>query len=313
MSFPALKKGDVVDIICPATACTKEELKKAKELIINLGLEPRFFLEKELTLNNKKNHEFPSFSSEDRFEQFKLAVESNSKIIWCMRGGYGSSDILRLVQKMKKPKNKKIFIGFSDIVSLNLFTQKNWGWQNICAAMLAQIVNNNVSKKSQKTIIDLILGKKEILKYKLKPLNNYTKKEIEGKIIGGCISVLSGHFGTKNQINWDKKILFLEDEGEDGERLDRYFNQIITIMIEQNKLPSAILLGNFLESNPHGTPKSRNIKTAIEKFIKKIDQNNLQIAVFIEESRCLGHSKNIMPLILGVKSSISKNSLIQSL
>ncbi|MBM5782007.1 MAG: LD-carboxypeptidase [Pelagibacterales bacterium] len=314
MSFKPLKKGDIVDIICPATACTKYEIEKAKKFISELGLKPRFFLEEKLALKKPASHEFPSFGAEDRFAQFKLAVEnSESKIIWCMRGGYGSADILPLIQKMKKPKNKKIFIGFSDIVSLNLFTQKNWNWQNICAPMLAQIINKNVSEKSEKAIVDLLFGKSKNLKYSLISLNNSAKKEIEGKIIGGCISVLSGHFGTKNQIDWSNKILFLEDEGEDGERLERYFNQIVTIMIEQNKIPSAILLGNFLESNPHGTPKAKNIKIAIEKFIEKIDQNNLQLTVFLEKSGCLGHSKNILPLVLGMKTSISKNSLIQSL
>lgn len=307
-----LKKGDIIDIISPATACTKNEITKAKAFIKKLGLTPRFFLEEKLSLNKKPHHEFPSFGPKDRFEQFKLAVESDSKIIWCMRGGYGSADILPLLQKMPKPKNRKIFIGFSDLVSLNLFTQQNWGGQNICAAMLAQIVNENVTKKSQKAISDLVLGKTKILKYALKPLNNCVEQEISGEIIGGCVSVLAGHFATKNQINWHNKILFLEDEGEDGERLERYFNQVTTIIYEEKKYPKAILLGNFLESNPHGTPKAKNIKIAISKFIEKIEFHNLRIPIFLEKSQSLGHSKKIMPLILGYKTIIKENYLYQT-
>lgn len=306
MNLKALKRGDVVDIISPATACTQDEIAEIKKFIKKIGLLPRIFLEEKLTLKKPASHEFPSFEAEQRFQQLQNAIEnSESKIIWCARGGYGSADLLPFLQKMKKPKNQKIFIGFSDLVSVTTFLQQEWNWQVICAPMLSQIVLNKVSKKSEKAILDLIFGKTKELKYKLEPLNNFTKTTINSEITGGCISVLAGNFGTKNQIDWKNKILFLEDEGEDGERLDRYFNQITTIIIEQKKYPQAILLGNFLEANPHGTPKAKNIKLAIEKFVKRIYGNNLKIPVFAEKAKCLGHSKNIMPLILGCESRIT--------
>ena len=314
MNLKALKLGDVVDIISPATACTQDEIAKIKKFVKKIGLLPRVFLEEKLTLKKPVSHEFPSFAAKQRFQQLKNSIEnSESKIIWCTRGGYGSADLLPFLQKMKKPKNQKIFIGFSDLVSVTTFLQQEWNWQVICAPMLSQIVLNKVSKKSEKAILDLIFGKAKELKYKLEPLNNFTKTTINSEITGGCISVLAGNFGTKNQIDWKNKILFLEDEGEDGERLDRYFNQITTIIIEQKKSPQAILLGNFLEANPHGTPKAKNIKLAIEKFVERIYENNLKIPIFTEKSKCLGHSKNIMPLILGCKNTIKNNLFIQSL
>jgi muramoyltetrapeptide carboxypeptidase len=323
MNLKALKRGDVVDIISPATACTQDEIAEIKKFVKKIGLLPRIFLEEKLTLKKPVSHEFPSFEAEQRFQQLKNSIEnSESKIIWCARGGYGSADLLPFLQKMKKPKNQKIFIGFSDLVSLTTFLQQEWNWQVICSPMLTQIALNKVSKKSEKAILDLIFGKTKELKYKLEPLNNFTKTStktpINAEIAGGCISVLAGNFGTKNQIDWKDKILFLEDEGEDGERLDRYFNQIVTIMIEQKKypqatFPQAILLGNFLEANPHGTPKAKNIKLAIEKFVERIYKNNLKISVFAEKAKCLGHSKNMMPLILGCKTTIKNNLLIQTL
>ena len=57
---------------------------------------------------------------------------------------------------MPKPKNKKILIGFSDIVSIATFVQQNWGWKVICAPMLSQILKNKVSAQSQQIIFDLI-------------------------------------------------------------------------------------------------------------------------------------------------------------
>jgi muramoyltetrapeptide carboxypeptidase len=322
MNFQSLKKGDIVDVISPATACTKEEIAKIKNFIKEIGLIPRV-IDENLVLKKTISNEFPSFSAIDRFKEIKQAFENEeSKIIWCARGGYGSAEILPFLEKMFKPKNQKIFIGFSDIVSITTFMERKWHYPSISAPVLTQIALNKVSEKSKKAIINLVFGKTKEIKYNLSqmgsdPLVDQSSGNKESDhfylIVGGCISVLAGNFGTKNQIDFENKILFLEDEGEDGERLDRYFNQILAIMIESKKYPIAILLGNFLESNPHGTPKAQNIDIAIKKFITKINQNNLKIPVFKEKTNCLGHSKNMMPLLIGHKSSINKNILTQIL
>src|SRR5262249_49616732 len=105
-------------------------------------------------------------------------------------------------------------------------------------------------------------------------------------------------------INFAEKILFLEDEGEDGERLDRYFRQIIEVILKTKKLPSAILLGNFTQPNPHGNPQEKNVKIAIQKLIERIEETKLKIPVFIAKDKNLGHASNMRPLMLGSKSTI---------
>lgn len=306
-----LHKADVVDIISPATACHMDEVQKIKNFIQKLDLEPNIFLEKETTLTEIVHHEFSSFSAQTRCEQFQKAVENpHSNIIWCSRGGYGSAEILPFLKKLRKPTEQKLFIGFSDISSLNHFLIQEWGWKIISAPMLTQITSQAVSNQSIEALIHFIFGKTTILKYALRTCIP-TEKTIQADLTGGCISVLAGQFGTNDQIDWDQKILFLEDEGEDGERLDRYFQQILSIMMRQKTYPKAILLGNFLESNPHGTPKEKNITIAIQRFTKNLAHAFPGIALFEETSRCLGHSKNMMPLILGHPATITDGHLVQ--
>jgi len=299
-----LRKNDLIDIISPGTACTRDELEKIKNYVKKIGLTPRIFLEKETRISKNLTHEFPAIKAETRFEQLKKSIESkDSKIIWCTRGGYGSAEILPLLQKMKKPKIPKIFIGFSDISVLNTFLIQQWNWQVISAPMMIQLACGTVSKKSEKGILDLIFGKTKELRYSLTTGGH----QLTGLIVGGCISVLTNNFGTENQLDWEKKILFLEDEGEDGERLDRYFHQIVTITKEKKKKPRAVVLGNFLKANPHGTPEAKNIEIAIKKFTEKL----AGIApVFQEKTKCLGHSKNMLPLLLGVKAEITADGFL---
>ncbi len=297
-----LKQNDIVEIISPATACSLEEIDKIKKFIIDLRLSPNIFFAAQTTLKKPINNEFPAFDAKIRFQQFEAAVKNpDSKIIWCARGGYGSFDLVPFLKKMPRPKVKKIFIGFSDISALNKILIEDWGWEVISAPMLAQIVLNKVSSSSKKAIIDLIFGKKHALKYEINSSLILSKTIVTG----GCFSVIAGSFGTKNQIDWKGKILFLEDEGEDGERLDRYFSQLLEIMLESKSFPKAILLGNFLEANLHGTPKAKNIKIAIEKFRQKIP-----VPLLIEKSKKLGHSKNMLPLILGAEAEV-KNGILQ--
>ncbi len=300
-----LEKNDIVDVILPGTSCSSSEIQKIKKFLKEIDLQTNIFLEEKTVLKKSQNHEFPSFDPKIRFEQFKKAVENpNSKIIWCAKGGYGAAEILPFLTKMKKPRIQKIFIGFSDISALNKILIEDWGWEVVTSPMLCQIVNEQVSRKSVKAIVDLIFGKTKELSYKLNPLttNNQQPTTIT---TGGCLSVLVNNFGTKNQINWKNKILFLEDEGETGERLDRYFHQIITISIEQKKLPKTVILGNFLQANPHGTPKAKNIEIAITRFAQKLAE--LKIPLFEEKSKSLGHSKDMMPIILGKKSHINSS------
>ena len=310
-----LQENDIVDIIFPATCCTESEIAAIKNYVKNeLNLIPRILFEEEITPTKTENltNEFPSFPAKTRFKQFYQALKNkDSKIVWCARGGYGSGDILSFLSKAKKIKQNKIFIGFSDVCSVTTFLQDQWKWQILCAPVLAQLSKNIIEKEAVTELKNLIFSKKTKFNYDLIALNNIKKTINKSFISGGCISVLAGHFGTKYQINFQNKILFLEDEGEDGERLDRYFRQIIDLILTTKKKPKAILLGNFMEANPHGAPKANNIEIAINRFVERIKDSKLKIPVFLAKDKDLGHSKKMRPLMLGCNSKIISKPRLQ--
>jgi muramoyltetrapeptide carboxypeptidase LdcA involved in peptidoglycan recycling len=306
-----IKKGDIVDIIFPATCCNEKEISQIKNYVKStLGLVARIILEKEITPTSKENsdNEFPSYRAEKRFEQLYQALKSDSKIIWCARGGYGSGDLLPMLAQAKKIKQTKLFIGFSDIVSIGNFLQQKWGWKIIAAPVLLQLARGDIKSESEQELKSLIFGEKTRFNYDLISLNKSTKL-IKSEIVGGCLSVLAGHFSGNYQINFANKILFLEDEGEDGERLDRYFRQIIEVILKTKKSPSAILLGNFIQANLHGNPQAKNIKIAIDNLVGKIFALKLSIPVFTTKDGNLGHSENMRPLLLGNKAEIKNSQL----
>lgn len=294
-----------LDIVSVATPSLFENNKKVFNLLNKYNIKYNFFNENSLSLTETTNNFFATTNSKDRFENFRFACENpQSKILWSIRGGYGSADILPYLYEMPKPKLSKILIGFSDIVAISSFVQANWGWKIICGPMLNQIINNKVSTDSQTAIFELILGNIKVLKYQLNLLAGQPQN-IESEIVGGCLSVLINNFCTKNQLDWRDKILFLEDEGEDGERLDRYLTQIAYIINENKLFPKAILLGNFYENNEFGKVNSDKIDFAINNFTKKIN-----LPIWQEKTFSLGHSFNQMPIILGHPTSILADGML---
>ncbi|MES2677383.1 MAG: LD-carboxypeptidase [Pseudomonadota bacterium] len=308
-----LKKGNIVDVVFPATSGSLQEILTIKKYLQNLGLKPRILLEKKTTPRKNLHSYLANFSASDRFEQLYQALENpDSKLVWCARGGYSAGDLLPYFSKAKPIKQNKMLIGFSDITSISTFLQQSWNWQIICAPMLVQLVADGkltVNKKSEKEILDLIFGRKTNFEYSLIPLNKTKSKNIKTEIVGGCLSVLCGHFGGEFQINFADKILFLEDIEESGEKLDRYFRQIIEVILKTKKKPQAILLGEFCYGIKDKFFKE-NINAAIKNLINRIEDLKLEIPVF-QAQDFLGHCDKMRPLILGVKSEInSKNQLI---
>ena len=307
------KIGDIFDIVFPSTSGSIQEISAIKKYLQNLGLNPRILLEKKTTPRKNLNSALSNFSAKVRFEQLYQALENpDSSLVWCGRGGYSAGDLLPYLAKAKPIEQNKIFIGFSDITSISIFLQQNWNWQIVCAPVLVQLIENGkllVNKKSEKEILDFIFGKKTGFEYDLISLNKTKTKTIKTEIIGGCLSVLSGHFGGDFQINFADKILFLEDIEESGEKLDRYLRQIIEVILKTKKKPQAILFGEFT----YGIKDKfliQNVELAIKNLIDRIDELKLEIPVF-KSKDALGHSDKMRPLILGVKSEInSKNQLI---
>ncbi len=300
-----LKKGDIVDVISPASSVSKAEMREIAKFLEKFGLKARFFLEDELLLSKKAKNLFPQFSAQKRFEQLKKALKSDSKAIWCARGGYGSVDLIPFLQKSEKIAQNKLFIGFSDITTLGIFLEQNWNWKIIYGPMLTQLSFSKVSKKSEDEIIKMIFDKNSAQQsYDILALNKINKaQKIEGILVGGCLSVLCASLATANQIDFNDKILFLEDIDESGEKIDRYLTQILQFMVEKNYSPRAILFGNFYE-NVKEKSKKENIKLAIKNFVERIALIDKKIAVFEEKTGSLGHSPNIMPVVIGGKIEI---------
>ncbi len=309
-----LQKGDLVDIVSPSSPITSEELANIKLLLQKYGLEGRYFDEDKIIAPVKNEHQFPVSSGQERFEQLQKAIESDdSKAIWCSCGGYGAADILEFLQQMQPTKQRKIFIGYSDVSNLASFFGKNWSWQTIYGPMLRQLSNNKLDPACEEAIFGLILdGNTDFYHNFAIEAKNAAAKDvkIEAKLVGGCLSVIANNNGTRNEIAWQDQILLIEDIEEKGEKIERLLMQLLTIFNERKQAPKAIIFGNFTQYISEQN-LLQNIRIAINNFCRETSRRMPQIAIFEEQNGVIGHSDKILPVILNKNTIIGENFFLQ--
>ena len=213
----------------------------------------------------------------------------------CLRGGFGSSDLLDLIPYDDIVGTNKRVFGYSDVTSVQsaLWTKSNL--VSFHAPMIATGTWRSLSSPEMQTLMGIMNGKTVAGTIPLLPHNN-SDEPIEGILYGGTFSVLTNLIGTPYMPeSLDGYILFIEDTGESHHRLIRYFNQ----WKQSGKLDGvqAIILGNF------GRFSSKQRKWLRQAFEKRISD----IPIF--ESNAFGHSSPLNPVPIGGKARINGNTL----
>lgn len=214
-----LQQNDIVDIVAPGYATTLEELQDGIDFLNDWKLSPR------ISAKILGDHFLHAEEDEVRFASLKAAIlADDSKVIWSLRGGYGSNRLLPYLAKMKKPRQKKLLIGISDISSLHTFLTQEWGWVTLHGPLVDRLGRGLVSSRHEKELKNILWGKADHIEFKgLKPMNAAAKavQALESTVTGGNLTVLQSTLGTPWQLKTKGKLLFLEDLGERGYRIDR--------------------------------------------------------------------------------------------
>lgn len=261
-----LKEGDIVDAISPGYASPQKDIDGSRAFLLRWNLNPR------IPKNLIKPHFLHSNEDEKRFQFLKEAMESrDSEAIWCLRGGYGSNRLIPMLAKLKKPKTPKLVIGLSDVTSIHVFLNQVWKWPTLHAPILDRMGRGVSLPRHEKEFRDLLFGKTTEIEFKkLKALNDVARetRQIKSKIVGGNLTVLQSTMGTPWQINADRSLLFIEDIGERGYRLDRILEQFRQGGVL--KKCDGIILGEFMGGEEPVTGKD-NFKQLFKRWADDLE------------------------------------------
>jgi muramoyltetrapeptide carboxypeptidase len=146
--------------------------------------------------------------------------------VLCTRGGWGSAELLPLLDAELVRANPKVFVGYSDHTSLH-----SWFW-NECAMQTyyAPMVAADWSKEDgvdQRTWLASVHDEGQWSVGETDGLRLLRDGNAEGRLLGGCLSLLEAGLGTPWALRVDEPcVLFLEDIGVKPYQWDRMLQHL---------------------------------------------------------------------------------------
>lgn len=218
-----LSKGDIIGITAPSQSANLLKIDKAIENLEKFG----FKVKETKNVRNEEKY-FVSSDGKTRADEFmSLLEDENIKHIISARGGEFLFDMIPYLHEFKEKiqnlNDVKYVQGYSDTSLLNFYLTTNYNIATIHAENLNDFWMKNL-EKTQLNVIDIItenyknnefiqesFDKFQLVEYEegnyngynltekveYKTINNIKSINVNGRIIGGCIDVLTQLLGTK--------------------------------------------------------------------------------------------------------------------
>ena len=216
----ALRPGDKVGIVAPASNLKSELLEAGCDGLRRAGYEPFYFesiLERDLY--------FAGSAARRAQELEDMFARDDIRAVICARGGYGSNYLLPSLDLKKIAAHPKIFVGYSDLTTLLTLFTDTVNMTTFHGPMVAKdfALADGLDPASWRDAVSGAAEWKIGIDSGAKPL---ATGEAQGILYGGCLSILVAALGTPNDIRTEGTILFLEDIAAKPFQIDRMLMQL---------------------------------------------------------------------------------------
>ncbi|HXI72878.1 MAG TPA: LD-carboxypeptidase [Verrucomicrobiae bacterium] len=229
-----LNFGDTIGIIAPASPPQDPKaVDRAAQALERFGFKPK------LAKNVRARHGFLAGGDRERAADLMVMfADKKVKAIICMRGGYGTARILDRLDYGVIRQNPKIFSGYSDITSLHCVLAQKVNLISVHAPMFNGALDGpKVPEFTKKSFFRTVMEAKPAGSicdgYDKKGVLTLRGGVVEGRLIGGNLSLICASLGTPFAPSFKRKILFFEDISEKPYRLDRMLTQLLNAGILQ--------------------------------------------------------------------------------
>jgi len=298
--FNLLKENDKVGLISPASFITKEKLTNSIKNLKSFKLIPVYY---ESVL---ERHGYFAGTDESRVNELhKMYVDKSIKAMLCVRGGYGASRIVELLDYNLIKNNPKPLIGYSDITALLIAIYKNTGQFGFHGVVGASVFSDYTAHNFK----EIFFKKKDVINYNISKNDKYEQYTIcsgkaSGELVGGNLAILVSLLATKNDIEWANKIVFIEEINEPPYKIDR----MLTQLIQANKFVGVkgIIFGQFNKCEG----SDFNVKIEDTFTIKEIISNLIKpLKIPSAYGISFGHVKDQIIFPIGVKANFNANKM----
>ena len=215
----ALKPGDTVGVVSPASAIDREHLERGVAALKRLGFRVK------VSRHALDRDAIVAGSDEVRARELQaFFADPEVDAIFAARGGYGAGRILPLLDFAAIARTPKVFMGFSDATFLLNALVGRAGMVCFHGPMVAMDFARGLGEASLDHLRRLLAG--ETGSFELPARVALKGGVAEGEVVGGCLSMVAAAIGTPYAPPFDGAILFLEDTGEKAYRIDRMLVQL---------------------------------------------------------------------------------------
>ena len=216
-----LEQGSSVAIVAPASPFDRGQFDLGLDEIRRLGLLPvvpdAIFA----------NEGYLAGSAERRAEEVMAAwCDDSIMALMAARGGYGSAQILSLLDRAAFCDARKVFIGYSDLTSLLVYLTTHCGLVCFHGPMVID-VSNGEAAYDRESLLRAVMNVEPLGELTANGLETLRPGEATGQIFGGTLTQLVASLGTPHAFEPPPGyVLLLDDVGERPYRIDRMLTQL---------------------------------------------------------------------------------------
>ena len=195
LTVAPLRRGSRVAVVSPASAAKPERVERGCERLRAFGYEPVL-----MPHAKSRGPLYYAGTAKERAADLQAAFADRSiDGIVCTRGGWGSAELLPLLDATGIRRNPKVFVGYSDHTSL-----QTWFW-NEChlATVYGPMVaadwskDDGVDEPSWRAAVEsegsYTFGQADGLRVLRE---GQSESFVEGRLLGGCLALLEAGLGT---------------------------------------------------------------------------------------------------------------------
>jgi muramoyltetrapeptide carboxypeptidase len=249
----ALRSGDRVAVVAPASPFRREEFDAGVEEIRRLGLHPvyddRVFARRG----------YLAGPAELRAKALCDALEDPTVAgVLCARGGYGSVQVLPFLQPAAIARARKPIVGYSDVTSLLTFVTGQCDLVAFHGPMLAGRLALGERGYDPRSFVASLMDAGPVGEVSPGALQTLREGEATGPVLGGTLTQLLASLATPFAFDPpDGHLLFVDEVDERPYRLDRMLTQLRLAGLLQRA--RGVVFGDLPGCDEPGGPSARDV------------------------------------------------------
>jgi muramoyltetrapeptide carboxypeptidase len=263
-----LEYGDTIGIVAPASAPPDpKSIDRSVAALERLGFRPK------LAAHVRQRWGFLAGGDRDRAaDLMRMFCDARVKAILCVRGGYGSSRLLPLLDYAAIRDHPKALVGYSDITSLHCALLRKCNLVSFHGPMLnSDFIKERCPDFTRQSFLRTLMQPSPAgsisCGYPGKTVSILRRGRVSGALVGGNLSLLCSTLGTPYMPSFKNRILFLEDLDEPPYRFDRMLTQLLNAGLLQQAAGAAIGVNKNCQDPQAG--KAKEYRQTLEDVLSE--------------------------------------------